>query len=396
MPRWPSASVRLAVACLTLIATCPLAHPQARKEFVPSARGPARVSAAFLGSYRPDGKFKPDTDHLCVINEAGSSQKRPVEVPPWIDLHDHSEIIIENVAPPHHAVAPARPASRTKGAISAIAAFVYGHEAVLNRPSRLVVDSKQRLIVLDSDNAAVHVLEGTASFRIVGGPGHRLQHPDGIAVDLDDRIYISDGKAGIIQVYDRSGAFLRSLGTFHGEPIFQEPTAIAIDGQQHRMYVLDSPVNEMVILDLEGIVIERIGGWRHRGGVDFLFPSEIALRGSSVAVLDAAGSRLQIFDLDGKLAHVLQIGIMTNDARPRPMGLALDSVGNLYVSNEQPDVRVYNAEGKLRGVVPNCHRTASGLWVDGTNRIYIADPSASRVNVLQLPSAAVGGGPASR
>jgi sugar lactone lactonase YvrE len=294
------------------------------------------------------------------------AHQRPAEVPGWFDLRDPNGVVVENLAPPHRSAKPLRPKSRAAGTLESIVAFAYGRDPLLNEPLHLALDSKQRLIVVDPRIPAVHVLTGEASFRIAGGPNHRLQSPHSVAADADDNIYVGDRKTGLIQVFNSAGAYLRSLGMFRDEPIFQEPTAIALDRENRRLFVLDTPVNELLVLDLEGNIIRRIGGHRHLGGVNFDLPNEIALRGSTIAVLDSLGTRLHIFDREGKL----------------------DSAGNVYVSNGEPGIRIYSPAGKLVGRLPNCDRATPGLWIDPSNRMYIADPSIGRVNVFQLSSAA--------
>lgn len=387
MPRWPSAFVSLSALFLVLwIPQSPLAQSQVANSFL----SPSTSSEApgWIGSYGPNGRFKADSKHVCSITKHMVAHQRPAEVPGWFDLRDPNGVVVENLAPPHRSAKPLRPKSRAAGTLESIVAFAYGRDPLLNEPLHLALDSKQRLIVVDPRIPAVHVLTGEASFRIAGGPNHRLQSPHSVAADADDNIYVGDRKTGLIQVFNSAGAYLRSLGMFRDEPIFQEPTAIALDRENRRLFVLDTPVNELLVLDLEGNIIRRIGGHRHLGGVNFDLPNEIALRGSTIAVLDSLGTRLHIFDREGKLVHVFQIGQWSRRTLPHEMGLGLDSAGNVYVSNGEPGIRIYSPAGKLVGRLPNCDRATPGLWIDPSNRMYIADPSIGRVNVFQLSSAA--------
>ncbi len=385
MPYWRSASVPLFGTCLFLLLQGTTANGQNNTQLVPSGSRPAAIPYKLLGNYRPSGKFKADPKHNCTVTESMLPHRRPTEVPSWIDLRDHSEASIENVAPPAHAVKRARGTSRSATALESVARLAYGHAALLNIPTDIVIDSKHRLIVTDPGIPAVHVLDGNQSFRIEGGAERRLQQPNSVALDASDNIYIAEGKTGLVDVYGSNGAFLRSLGAFRGEPIFQEPTAVAVG--RNRLFVLDSAVHELVVLDLQGNILQRVGGRRRRRGVTFEFPSEIAVRDSTVAVLDSFGSRVQIFDLEGTLINAFQVGITRGDARPPAMGLALDSGGNVYVSNGWPDVRVYRRDGRLLGILDNCGKPAPGIWIDSSNRIYLSDPDAARIKVLELPAA---------
>jgi sugar lactone lactonase YvrE len=382
MPRWPSAVVLLcASSLLAVMLQAPAAEAQTTNLNAASS-GAAKTGAGYVGSYRPDGKFKAEAKQVCRMAGPAAPQSA---VPAWIDLSTHDERVVENFAPPHQAVAGAKPLSRSASAFSSAMALAYGREPILREPSRVAVDSRHRLIVLDPRLPAVHVLDGKDSFRIAAGKDRRMQQPSDIALDLEDRIYVTDAKLGVIEVYDREGIFLRSLGTVHGEPMFQGPAGIAIDDRNHHLLVLDSPANELVVLDLEGKVVSRVGGTRHRGGVAFDLPTEIALRDSTVAVLDSAGTRLHVFDLDGRLLHVFPVGVRPSRPHPHPMGLSLDSAGKVYVSSQHTSIAIYDLTGKPRGGLPNCGRGTPGISIDAHGHMYIADPSLSRVNVFQLP-----------
>ena len=230
-----------------------LLSPAGGSELVPGSSVP---EARFIGSYGLSGRFKKSSKLKCVVGSYG----RPDEVPTWIDLHDRSETVLENFAPPHHGTKVVRPKSRSASLLEHFAALAYGHEALLRAPTHLAVDSRQRLIVTDPPIAAVHILDGKDSLRISGGPGRRLQQPNSVALDKHDNIYVADGKVRVILVYDRAGTFLYSIGTLKGgESIFQGPTGIAIDRKNDRLYVLDSPSNELFVLGLDGNILQRLG-----------------------------------------------------------------------------------------------------------------------------------------
>ena len=390
MPRWPSAVVRLcALSLLAVLLSIPAANAQAANRKAGS-KDAASAAAGYLGSYRPDGKFKAEAKQVCRLAEPAAPQ---TAVPGWVDLSTHDERVVENFAPPHQAVAGATPLSRPASGFSSAMALAYGHEPVLREPSRLAVDSRHRLIVLDPRFPAVHVLDGKESFRIAAGKDRRLRQPSDLTIDREDRIYVTDANLGVIEVYDREGTFLRSLGIVHGEPMFQGPAGIAIDDRNHHLLVLDSPANELIVLDLDGNILSRVGGTRHRGDVAFDLPTEIVLRNSTVAVLDSAGTRVHVFDLDGRLLQVFPVGVRPSRLRPHPMGLSLDSAGHVYVSSQHTNIAIYDLTGKLLGGLPNCGRGTPGIWIDAADRMYIADPSLSRVNVFQLPLQPAGTAP---
>lgn len=342
----------------------------------------------FVGVYGPDGRFKETSgrERLLQLGDNKPERRvRPVELP--VSLRPHSlERVVENYEPPARASKALKAHSVFASLRDEIITFVYGYEQVLRAPTHVTTDSKQRLILSDPGQPAVHVLDGKNSFRIAGGAGRRLLRPNGVAVDAADNLYVADGQRGMVLVYDSQGRFLRYLGTVRGESLFSVPTGIALDRQAGRLYVLDSPADQLIVLDLRGNVLKRVGDRRDKlRRVNFDHPSEIALANNKVVVLDAAGSRIQILDLACQLLAVFKTRNVSGPPPAREMGMALDSAGNIYLSNiGSSSVRVYRQDGGFVGSFG--HSGITGIWIDRSDRIYAADASNGYVEVFQLNS----------
>jgi len=357
-----------------------------------SAGSQRYVAPELVGIYLPDGTFKKTSrrKHLVApVETSGRRSLRPIEVPVYVNLHP-AEHVVEDYLPPAPARTVYKQRSRMANARDDFITFVYGRERALVAPTHVTTDSKRRLIVTDPAQPALHVLDGARSFRIVGGPRRRLLRPKGVAVDAEDNIYVADGERGMVLIYEPHGKFLRYLASpnLRSERMFQGPTGVAIDRQAGHVYVLDSPAHELVMLDLQGNVLKRVGSFRDKkSGVRFDYPTEVAIGNQALAVLDLGGSRLQVLDLDCKRRagfHLRAAGFLP----PVPeMGLALDSAGNIYVSNAgSSEVRIYRQDGQFIGSFG--HGGIAGIWVDSGNRIYAADTQHGRVQVFRSGAAA--------
>jgi len=74
-------------------------------------------------------------------------------------------------------------------------------------------------------------------------------HPSGIAVDGRGRLFVSDGMLGVIQVFDRKGAFLGALGR-EGELMrLEHPMGLATDGD--RLVVLDWETGRALVVTVD-------------------------------------------------------------------------------------------------------------------------------------------------
>ena len=360
----------------------------------------------YLGAYSSDGKFRTttriDPDNVRVRDSPSGSSRdwsRPSEVPPFIDLHPR-ERVEENYEPPFHAVKPLKGKSPLALLRDNIVTLAYGRERILLTPHRVAVDSHGRIIIVDPNNRAVHVLGGSTPFRINGGPRRRLRLPNGIAVDAADNIYIADSERGLVLVYAPDGKFLRYIGKRGDESLFHYPTAIAIDRTSGHLFLLDTPRHVLFVLDLEGNILKRVGRPRPNAigrvmgesiPMDLDYPTEIAIGNNELAVVDSENSRIHVMDLQCK--PVAQFSI--RDVRDSPiigeLGLGVDLTGNIYVSNTTDShIRIYGRDGTLLGSFGRNgsevgeFSSPAGLFVDGGNRLYVADTNNSRVQVFQL------------
>ena len=355
----------------------------------------------FVGTYAPDGTFwtaakSARAPHGYTGSAAGftspyASGVRPV--PDYMDLHSIEDVVF-NFEPPAHTVQRVRTHSWLGTVRDEIVTFAYGREWILVSPTSVTTDSRQRLIIADPHQASVHVLEPKArnSFRIAGGPHMRLREPTSVAVDADDNIYVGDRVQGVILVFSPQGVYLRSLGEVAGESFFQDPTSIAIDPKHARLYVLDSPTRELVVLDLAGHVLKRVGGRRKLADdVQFENASQIALGTDKVAVLDSWGSRILVLNTECQFVKSIAVRKPGSPQEGRQTGLAVDSGGNFYVSNPVTStVDFFGADGRPLGILGHTgvgfdgFRNPGGIWIDSSNRMFVADTSNRRVQIFQV------------
>lgn len=362
----------------------------------------------YLGEYSSDGKFRTtariDPGNGRVRGRDSSSGpsrgwSRPSEVPPFVDLHPR-ERVEENYEPAAHAVTPMKGKSPLALLRDGIATVVYGHERILLAPRHVTVDSRGRILIVDPDIRAVHVLGGANSFRIEGGPRRRLRLPNGIAVDAADNIYIADSERGLVLVYAPDGKFLRYLGKRGDESLFHYPTAIAIDRNSGRIFVLDTPRHLLFVLDLEGNILKRIGRSRPNAlgrvvgesiPMDLDYPTEVAIGSNEIVVVDSANSRISVMDLQCTPVAQFSIRAVQDPSNMGEGGLSVDLAGNIYVSNSTDShIRTYSRLGALlgsfgrHGMEVGEFSSPAGLWIDGASRLYISDTNNGRVQVFQL------------
>lgn len=345
----------------------------------------------YAGVYSSDGKFRAPSKWDRFRTKKSDSARQKFVPPRMLQSGVRA---FEDFDAPAHRVSTAEAHSLLGSALDSVVTFVYGGRTVLESPFQVATDSKHRLIVSDPARHSVDVLDpkGKTSFTILGGDGHRLQLPAGVAVDAHDNIYIADSARGMLLVYDRNGVFLRYIGQIHGENWYVFPTGVAIDRKAGHLFVADSPRNLIFMLDLEGNVLKRLGTDKRVGkiGIELEFPTRIAVNQQEIVVLDTGGSRVQVMDRDCNLLQSFTVP-KAQQLQANEGGLALDQAGNIYLSDPVAStLTLYSPEGRLlatfgqKGYETGEFDSPQGLWVDEGSHIYIAEKENARVQVFQL------------
>ncbi len=432
---FPTSSRAVAIAIAFTLMGFSIQSPQAQNFYAGGGSAPLRTQNSsqaarvlprlnlstgrelvYVGMFPSDAIFRGSskfTRFLDAMNVPRADVRPPVGsweqaarqsgVPSW--MLSCNQRVVDDIEPPAHAVALPEAHSPVGNVRNAVVSFVYGRSIVLRTPQHLTSDSRQRVILSDPAIPAIHVLDPRkkTSFSILGGQGRRLQSPGAVAVDGQDNIYVADSKRGMVLVYDQFGKFVRYIGSFHGENMYQRVTGIAIDRKAGHLYLADSPRHLIFMLDLQGNLLKRVGkksddtgsGELKRrnspGPEAFNDPTEIAVSDREVAVLDRAGTRVQIMDLECNLLGGFSVRNGPYQEADKENGLGLDHDGNVYVSDVgASEVRMYSRDGELLAAFGQAgsrmgeFSAPRGLWVDASNRLYVADTDNVRVQLFRL------------
>jgi DNA-binding beta-propeller fold protein YncE len=271
---------------------------------------------------------------------------------------------------------------------------VFGKQPIKSMltPYALCTDGKDRLFVADSNAQLVHVFDlktrKYAQWR-PGGSEKRFSQPVGIAYDPSGtgRLFVADSAAATIFVFDAKSS--TSHGTI-GSDFLQRPCGMAFDAVNRRLFVADSGSHQVVVLSIEGNLLDRLG---RRGTAlgQFNFPTNVALDSQGrLYVSDSLNFRIQQFGPD--LRAIRQIG--RKGDMPgyfgQPKGVAVDSENHLYVVDANfENVQIFDDAGNVLMDFGNEGRgdgqfwLPAGLFIDNRNRIWIADSYNRRVQVFQ-------------
>jgi DNA-binding beta-propeller fold protein YncE len=259
------------------------------------------------------------------------------------------------------------------------------------RPYAIAEDSRGRLIITDPGFPAVHIIDMEAQRHqlLRGGRKEPFLSPMGVAVDAEDKIYVADSERARIYVFNSGGKFLRFLDPGGDHSTLQRPTGVAVDAQHQLLYLTDTLRHQLLVLTLEGTLVQQIGE-RGTGPGEFNFPVSVALSGDQVYVLDAMNFRVQVLTREGDFLHAFGELGNREGTLYRPKDIALDGDGHIYVVDGFLEtVQIFNSQGALlyyfgsRGRASGRFMLPSGISINSRSQIYVVDSYNHRVQVFR-------------
>lgn len=211
-----------------------------------------------------------------------------------------------------------------------------------------------------------------------------LRLPSDVAVDRQDRIYILDGTAGLVRVYDQKGKPMFTLG---GEKILNQPLGIDVTPGGD-VLVADSGNQRLVLFPAGGkppqfLPIPSVPGGKLADPTDV----SIGPEGDVFHVVDNENHRIVTLDRNGKILWSKGIMGRNPDEFRFPFMIDLDSAGNLYVVEViNTRVQAMAPDGThIRfigdwGIEPGQFFRPKGVAVNDQNQVFVTD---SYLGVIQ-------------
>ena len=285
-------------------------------------------------------------------------------------------------------------------------------------PKSVALDRNCNLYLVDSETSHVVKLspggETLATWGSDGrGPG-QFHRPAAVAVDADGNVYVADSGNDRIQILSPSGDPIAvwqnclpgsnpcspAPGQAPGQ--FFDPEGIAIDGQGN-VYVSEVTNNRIQKLNRDGTSQAVFGGPQGAAPGQFNAPFGLSLdRVGNLYVADLNNNRVQKLSPRGDPLATFGTGSGAGNGQlVQPRGVAVDAAGNVYVSDTQNHrVEAFGPDGGFTGQWRRCEDDPTicqfpnsgggageffyphGLVSDAASDVYVADTSNNRVQRL--------------
>jgi DNA-binding beta-propeller fold protein YncE len=259
----------------------------------------------------------------------------------------------------------------------------------LIRTYGLAVDSKGNVYAADQGVGAIFIFTAEKQVKMIkNGTDASFGLIAGLAMDDDDRLFISDAKLHRVLVLDSDHKQIASVGM----DVLVNPAGVAIDPENRLLYVADTGNDCVQVFDADSFKLLRHLGKpsKKHDATDpglFSLPVGVAVDAEgNVYVTDTFNARVEIFDADG--AFLSTFGKMSDAAWDfeRPKGIAIDCDGHIWVVDAAQDrVKVFNREGRLliyfgeHGEYPGKFMGAWGITIDKDNRVFVSETFPGRV-----------------
>jgi streptogramin lyase len=275
-----------------------------------------------------------------------------------------------------------------------------GAEARFNNPTAIIVDSTGNLFIADTGNNLIRKID-TSGVVSTYAPTLTFSSPEGIAIDNSGNIVVADsGSSRILTLTSE---------TSNTEVSFSGPLSIAIDSSgtiivSDNNYVISKiTVTEEIVIRVPSFVSTlagipgTVGSQNGPGGqATFTYPIDVAIdNAGNIYVADATNSCIRKIDTTGIVSTFAGI-VGTNGFQngPRadatfntPYGVALDSLGNVYVAEYSNHcIRKIDSSGNVStlagtgspgsqngSVSEATFNGPTGVVVDSLGNIYVSD-----------------------
>ncbi|WKK67275.1 6-bladed beta-propeller [Lutimonas zeaxanthinifaciens] len=270
--------------------------------------------------------------------------------------------------------------------------LVFGEKEVksIQKPTYILTEDDNASIILDQGHGTLFFIEDQKLSIPKVIKKKDKEFPSLISACLlpgNELLFTDSSKE---QVYLLS-ANRKEIGVFNEKLKLSRPTGIAYSKKSDQIWLVETGIHQISILDRSGNRIKSFGK-RGSGEGQFNFPTSIWIdREGLVYIVDALNFRVQIFDSDGNFISMFGKNGNGTGFMASPKGIATDSHGNIYVVDALfHTVQIFDQQGNyLYQFGKQGRRTEefwmpSGIFIDESDLIYVVDSYNSRIQIFEL------------
>jgi len=258
--------------------------------------------------------------------------------------------------------------------------------------------SEDKLYIVDRDNNRIQVFNknGTFLFKwgLLGQEDGNFILPYGVDVDTEGNVWVADRGNSRVQKFDSQGNFQLKFGTFgNGAGQFDNLRHVAVDKALKFVYVADSSNNRIQVFDINGKFIKSFGKYGNDSG-EFSLPATVVINSNgNLYVNERSNERVQKLDTDGN--SILMWGSKGSGQSQfcHMEHLGIDKFDNIYVSDPQSDegcsheaaIKKFDKNGNYitawRVEANGTDIDPEQLAIDSQGNVYVSERSNDQIQV---------------
>jgi sugar lactone lactonase YvrE len=280
-------------------------------------------------------------------------------------------------------------------------------------PMQVALDNSGNIYIVDAGNNRIRkvntsgiitTIAGIDTFGYWGDGGQAtnaaLDYPNGVAVDGSGNVYIVDDANGVIRKVNTSGIISTVAGVYHessylgdGGPAIAgnmfNPREMAVDASGN-LYIADEHINRIRKITTSGIITTIAGngtsGYSGDGGpataAELFYPFGVAVDAAgNVYIGDEGNARVRMVSVSGIITTIAgngtpgysgDGGLAVAAELDAPTGISVDSTGSVYIADE--------GNNRIRKIAPGSTSVNSVTGLPGNIGIY-PNPVQSRLTI---------------
>ncbi|MBU0945736.1 MAG: NHL repeat-containing protein [Proteobacteria bacterium] len=264
------------------------------------------------------------------------------------------------------------------------------------QPSDVAVAGDGTIYVVDGVNQCIKAFDSNGKFLFLFGqagsePG-QFHYPLGMDIDGAGRLYVADSGNHRVQIFSAKGRFLNEIKLKFQSGKAPDPTDVAVDSAGTEIFVVDNDNHCLYKYDLGTLALIEVIGNAGITRMEFRYPFMISMdRDKYLYIVDVINTRVQEMTRDGKFVQFIGDWGVEKGQFFRPKGVAVDTLGMVYVSDSYMGVIQVFDHGVFHSVIGDGkkgelwrYNSPVGLFIDKKDRLYVVQMFAERVSVFQI------------
>ena len=259
----------------------------------------------------------------------------------------------------------------------------------INGPIGITTNSKGQIVIAENSAPCLSVITPTGKkvydTKSSKKGQQRVNDPRGVAVDLDNNIYVAEFQYKCIQKFNAEGKFVaQSEEQIH----LNYPVGICFNKTNDLLYVCDNRNHRIQVLTTDLTLVRRFGKQGNLYG-QLKSPKYAAFDSSNnLYVTDYGNNRVQVFSAEGQFLRAFS-DKASGEELEHPYSIAIDESDTVYVSEgDRHCVSVFTSQGEYitsfgkRGIKKGDFNTIYGICVDQNSSIIVSDYCNNRLQIF--------------